>query len=244
MNKSSFGFAGVLLRFYLDREKCAFSKIAFQVRSKVHFVRLIFRSRGKFTLVILEFVQFSFLLFFCARIQLKKGPRPAGPKAQPAGRLPSQRARQAQRQAAASLALGRVPEGLQAGQPPLSLFCFPSFACPLPQVIPPTYINTPQTPPSPHINPKPLSSLASPAAAALQPPPPPPYSRRRRRSPEPRRGCPAPRLFFSPRFSFSSKPFRFFLNRSGFLSFFVSVFFSENPRSVFVLLSDRSSQRT
>ena len=26
MNKSNFGFAGVLFAFYLDREKCAFSK--------------------------------------------------------------------------------------------------------------------------------------------------------------------------------------------------------------------------
>ena len=29
MNKSNFGFSGVLFAFYLDREKCAFSKIAF-----------------------------------------------------------------------------------------------------------------------------------------------------------------------------------------------------------------------
>ena len=54
MNRSNFGFAGVLFAFYLDSEKCAFSKIAFEARRKVHFVRLIFRSQGKFTLVILE----------------------------------------------------------------------------------------------------------------------------------------------------------------------------------------------
>ena len=29
MNKSNFGFARVLFAFYLDREKCVFSKIAF-----------------------------------------------------------------------------------------------------------------------------------------------------------------------------------------------------------------------
>ena len=29
MNKSNFGFAGVLCAFYLDREKCVLSKIAF-----------------------------------------------------------------------------------------------------------------------------------------------------------------------------------------------------------------------
>ena len=72
MNRSNFGFAGVLFAFSLDREKCAFSKIAFQVRSKVHFVRLIFRSRGKFTLGVLEPVQIFFSVFFCVRNPFQK----------------------------------------------------------------------------------------------------------------------------------------------------------------------------
>ena len=58
INKSNFGFFS---EFICLREKCVFSKIAFQAPSKVHFVRLIFRSRGKFTLLILEFVQIFFI---------------------------------------------------------------------------------------------------------------------------------------------------------------------------------------
>ena len=69
INRSNFGFAGVLFAFYLDREKCAFLKILFLVRRKVHFVRLIFRSRGKFTL---DFFwspfRFSFLYFLAREI--------------------------------------------------------------------------------------------------------------------------------------------------------------------------------
>ena len=53
INKSNFGFFS---EFICLREKCVFSKIAFRPRVKVHFVRLIFRSRGKFTLGVLALV--------------------------------------------------------------------------------------------------------------------------------------------------------------------------------------------
>ena len=155
MNKSNF----VLLEFvcfYLDREKCAFSKIAFQVRSKVHFVRLIFRSRGKFTLEFLEPVQIFFSVFFCARNRFKKKPQRLGPRpSQQAGRLGPSRARQAPGEAAAS-PLGRVLVGLRPVAPPLSFvpFSFSSripfptlFLVPYPKKPPPLpNINTP-TPP-------------------------------------------------------------------------------------------------
>ena len=229
MNKSNFGFAGVLFAFYLDREKCVFSKIAFQVRSKVHFVRLIFRSRGKFTLVILEFVQFSFLLFFCARIQLKKrdqgqpGQRPSQPAASPA----SARARRSARPPPPSLQAESQRDSRPVSPPFLvlfSLFCLP----PTPSN-PPTYINTPQTPPSPHINPKPLSSLAAPHPA--------PLTRRRRPIAAVRRSLAevVPR-----RVSFSPLGSVFLLNRSGsFLT--VPVFFRSLFRFSFPKTLDRFS---
>ena len=55
INRSNF-VCRSLFAFYLDREKCAFSKIAFSARRNVHFVWLIFRSRGKFTLDFSAFV--------------------------------------------------------------------------------------------------------------------------------------------------------------------------------------------
>ena len=86
IKKTILVFAGVLFAYYLPQGKMrVFKKIAFQAPSKVHFVRLIFRSRGKFTLLILEFVQI-FLFFFSAReTVLKKTAAPwaKGPSCQP-----------------------------------------------------------------------------------------------------------------------------------------------------------------
>ena len=104
INRSILVFAGVLFAFYLPQGKMrVFKEIAFQAPSKVHFVRLIFRSRGKFTLLILEFVQIFSILFLCARDRfLKKktaAPWAKGPSCQPpakATRPQGHRARHAQ----------------------------------------------------------------------------------------------------------------------------------------------------
>ena len=135
INRSNFVFR-CLFAFYLDREKCVFSKIAFQVPSKVHFVRLIFRSQGKFTLLILEPVQIFFSVFSARENRLKKisqrlGPRPSQQASRPGPSRPQPRA--AQRQAQAGARRGRrlsarwpSPNRTQAGQPPFfPLFCFP-----------------------------------------------------------------------------------------------------------------------
>ena len=53
INKSNFGFFSEFIA--LGKNAC-FKKLHFRPRVKVHFVRLIFKSRGKFTLLILEFV--------------------------------------------------------------------------------------------------------------------------------------------------------------------------------------------
>ena len=65
-------FSGVYSHFIWIGKKCVFSKIAFQVPSKVHFVRLIFRSRRKFTLLDLEIVQISFCFPSAEQFQKKK----------------------------------------------------------------------------------------------------------------------------------------------------------------------------
>ena len=49
-------FSGVYSHFIWIGKKMRVFKNCFLGPSKVHFVRLIFRSRGKFTLLILEFV--------------------------------------------------------------------------------------------------------------------------------------------------------------------------------------------
>ena len=65
--KSNKIFFGVLSLFYLNQEKCAFFKIAFQAQINVQFVGLDFRSPGKFISGSLESVQYFFLFFFRAK---------------------------------------------------------------------------------------------------------------------------------------------------------------------------------
>ena len=69
INKSNFGFFSEFIA--LGKNAC-FQKLHFRPRVEVHFVRLIFRSRGKFTLLILSSFRFFFIFFFCARDRLKK----------------------------------------------------------------------------------------------------------------------------------------------------------------------------
>ena len=66
----------ILFGFYLNQEKYAFLKIAFQAQINVHLVRLIFRGRGKFISGFLESVQYLFSFFFCTTELFQKKVKP------------------------------------------------------------------------------------------------------------------------------------------------------------------------
>ena len=94
INKSNFGFFS---EFICLREKCVFSKIAFQAPSKSSFCSTHFQESGKIYFVIFGVrLDFLFLIFFFLRAYLlKKTQRPTGPRAQLSrpSRAPSPRAR-------------------------------------------------------------------------------------------------------------------------------------------------------
>ena len=126
INRSNFDFR-CFVCFFFGQGKMRVSKIAFQVRSKVHFVRLIFRSRGKFTLEFLEPVQIFFSVFFCARNRLKKIPQASRAKAQASHRLPSAGSRPRQAIARARRQRQEPPPPLFDSQQDFSPTPFPLF---------------------------------------------------------------------------------------------------------------------